>query len=127
MAIAVNPDDCPSLNPSSRAFPSLLHKPPITTMSTHEKIRDRVPSQSPLQSSPNTQHPPSVHFNSTGATIVEDSIPNSDGQANDIYFPHHTAEVSHIAVDVFLPKAKRLCRLAGHWRRWSILRGIPGI
>jgi hypothetical protein len=94
-------------------------------MSTHEKIR--VPSQSPLCSSPDAQHPPSVHFNSTGATIVEDSIPNSDGHAHDIYFPHHTAEVSHIAVDVFLPQIERSFRLAGHWRRWFILRGIPGI
>jgi hypothetical protein len=25
---------------------------------------------------------------------------HADGHANDIYFPHHTAEVSHIAVDV---------------------------
>ena len=39
-----------------------------------------------------------MHFNSKGAVIVDD--PNVDGQANDIYFPNHTAEVSHIAVDV---------------------------
>jgi hypothetical protein len=41
-----------------------------------------------------------VHFNSKGAVIVEDSQFHTDGHANEIYFPNHTAEVSHIAVDV---------------------------
>jgi hypothetical protein len=64
---------------------------------------------------------------------VEDSV---NGHAHDIYFPHQTAEVSHIAVDVPIPLTRPFYsgrfltgawgwgRLADRWQKLSTLHVI---
>ena len=45
------------------------------------------------------QHPPSIRINVTGAFISDDDEQDTL-KTKDILLPHHTSEVSHIAVDI---------------------------
>jgi hypothetical protein len=85
-------------------------------------------------------NPASVKINVEGAFIVDEEINGKSGtgedgvhyEHKDIRLPHHTAVVSHVAVDVSnIPLAQRpptgltkLCppRLEAHLRSWSTFR-----
>jgi hypothetical protein len=83
-------------------------------------------------------NPASVKINVEGAFIVDDEINGKNGageegvhyEHKDIRLPHHTAVVSHVAVDVSTnsPRSKALLtdrparRLEAHLRSWSTFR-----
>lgn len=87
-------------------------------------------------------NPSDVKINVEGAFIVDDESPSSDGKSStagegvyfenkDIRLPHHTAVVSHVAVDVYnhlRPPGAELAdasgiRLEGRLQRSSTSRG----
>jgi hypothetical protein len=102
MSPALDPTTGETGNKGSRAHP-------VETSSTPKFGRPRTTTvQSDIQDT--IQHPGNVRINVQGAFIVDEEQPGTpqsedyEHDPHDIRLPNHTSVVSHVAVDVSVPK-----------------------